>query len=115
MVIACPNCQRKYQIDTSRIPPTGTSFTCWSCRATVRVDAVGLATAQPPTPRENVVEPPTPPEPEQPIASAPLPPESNIPLSAMRFFESLAAEASLNQKMADQSAPHLEATAEPEP
>ncbi len=98
MVIACPSCQRKYQIDTSRIPTSGTSFTCWSCRATVRVDSVGTAVAQaaeatPPTPASR-----------ETVENAPHTAESSIPLSAMRFFESLAGEASLNQKMADQTA-----------
>lgn len=90
MVIACPNCKRNYQIDTTRIPVGGTSFTCWSCRATVRVDPLGNtdAMAQPSS---------MPTRPAVPDA------DPNVPPSAMRFFESLAAEATLTRQMASES------------
>lgn len=101
MVIACPNCKRKYQIDTTRIPAGGTSFTCWSCRAAVRVDPLaGLGrnaavedagAAALPRPRLDETAPLAP----APAADGP----SMVPPAAMRFFESLAAEASLNKQM----------------
>src|SRR6476659_1327334 len=98
MVIACPNCARKYQIDTSRIPSGGTSFTCWSCRATVSVDTGGGTTATT-EPGPGTSAPASPASVQQPPRTA----ESSIPLSAMRFFESLAAEASMNKQMAGQA------------
>jgi septal ring-binding cell division protein DamX len=109
MVIACPNCKRKYQIDTTRIPAGGTSFTCWSCRAAVRVDPLaGLGrnaavedagAAALPRPRLDETAPLAPATP----ATGP----STVPPAAMRFFESLAAEASLNKQMnaPDETAP----------
>lgn len=109
MVIACPNCKRKYQIDTTRIPVGGTSFTCWSCRATVRVDPLGNtdASAQVSMPPSR---PPIPGRDQTLVADAP---DANVPPSAMRFFESLAAEATMTHQMAseDTTAPQ----AEPEP
>lgn len=111
MVIACPNCQRKYQIDTSRIPSGGTSFTCWSCRAAVRVDPIAAASAPPPTVPQSprIAEPPAT-ETSQPSANS-----STIPMSAMRFFESLAGEASLNKQMANQAPPMIPVSEPVEP
>jgi cell division septation protein DedD len=108
MVIACPSCQRKYQIDTSRIPAGGTSFTCWSCRATVRVDplaasgheVVAEAASDGPVARPRLNE----------QASTARTGDSTVPPAAMRFFESLAAEASLNKQM-NAPQPALEADA----
>lgn len=91
MVVVCANCKRKYQIDTSRIPAGGTSFTCWSCRAAVRVETPGHQPSIPPPP------PPQSPSP-RPLLQHPQPPaqqaagSSKVPPAAMRFFESLAAE-----------------------
>jgi cell division septation protein DedD len=109
MVIACPNCKRKYQIDTSRIPIGGTSFTCWSCRAVVSVDPVGAAMKSSDDTHDATASP----APETADATGSTTAPSSIPLSAMRFFESLAAEASLNKQMADRS-PRT-ADAEPAP
>lgn len=100
MVIACPNCRRKYQIDTSRIPVGGTSFTCWSCRATVRVDpnaGSGPAASQPPKASPVTAGTPVTASPGHGVDRSA---DSSIPPSAMRFFESLAAEASMNRQMA---------------
>jgi hypothetical protein len=114
MVIACPSCQRKYQIDTSRIPAGGTSFTCWSCRATVRVDplaasgheVVAEAASDGPVARPRLNE----------QASTSRTGDSTVPPAAMRFFESLAAEASLNKQMnAPQPPPEADAGESPMP
>lgn len=109
MVIACPNCKRKYQIDTTRIPVGGTSFTCWSCRATVRVDPLGNTDAS----AQASMPPSRPPIPGRDQALAAEDPDANVPPSAMRFFESLAAEATMTRQMAseDTAAP----LTEPEP
>lgn len=96
MLIACPKCQRKYQIDTSRIPAGGTTFTCWTCRASVPVMREGMET--------------TPPEPPKPVSG----PEAGVPGSAMRFFESLADEAKTRRTTAPLAKPEDEARA-PEP
>ncbi len=92
MVIACPNCQRKYQIDTTRIPPGGTTFTCWTCRASVPVGATNATPEQAvEQKREEPVQapPPRPALPRRPEASAA---KADMPDTARRFFESLAAE-----------------------
>lgn len=107
MVIACPNCKRKYQIDTTRIPVGGTSFTCWSCRATVRVDPLGNTDAS----GQSATPPSRPAIPGRESLAALSEPDSNVPPSAMRFFESLAAEATLTRQMAAEEA----AQPEPEP
>lgn len=109
MVIACPNCKRKYQIDTTRIPVGGTSFTCWSCRATVRVDPLGNTDAS----SQASMPPSRPPLPGRDQTLVGDDPDANVPPSAMRFFESLAAEATMTRQMAseDTAAPQTE----PEP
>ena len=107
MVIACPNCKRKYQIDTTRIPVGGTSFTCWSCRATVRVDPLGNTDAS----SQSSVPPSRPAIPGRDLATADVDPDSDVPPSAMRFFESLAAEATLTRQMSAEE----NGGAEPEP
>src|SRR5437870_5179250 len=101
MVIACPKCNRKYQIDTARIPATGTIFTCWSCRATVPVTGTGPSAESAPKGTGPVTPRPQPPAPSaSPAGPAPggLPgaagPQGAVPSAAMRFFESLAADAS---------------------
>lgn len=107
MVIACPNCKRKYQIDTTRIPVGGTSFTCWSCRATVRVDPLGNTDAS----SQSSVPPPRPAIPGRDLSGGAANPDSDVPPSAMRFFESLAAEATLTRQMSAEE----NGGAEPEP
>lgn len=96
MVIACPNCKRKYQIDTTRIPVGGTSFTCWSCRATVRVDPLGNTDAS----TQVAASPTRPALPGRDPMLVSDEADPNVPPSAMRFFESLAAEATLTRQMA---------------
>jgi hypothetical protein len=92
MVIACPNCQRKYQIDTTRIPPGGTTFTCWTCRASVPVGAIAAAQSEPVVQiREEPVEAPKP-RPALPTRPDPPTAKADMPDTARRFFESLAAE-----------------------
>jgi hypothetical protein len=93
MVIACPNCQRKYQIDTTRIPPGGTTFTCWTCRASVPVGAMGGSTNG--SGARSEVESQPPPQPAGPAIprSSEAPSQKpDMPDTARRFFESLAAE-----------------------
>lgn len=100
MVIACPSCSRKYQIDTTRIPAGGTSFTCWSCRTPVHVAAGSGPAAEEPGPAVTAAA-------VEPIAESSgdagaqpgSPGGSSVPPAAMRFFESLAAEATLKRAM----------------
>jgi cell division septation protein DedD len=107
MVIACPNCQRKYQIDTTRIPPGGTTFTCWTCRASV---PVGASVATPSEPvaqkREEPVEAATP-RPALPRRPDPPSVKADMPDTARRFFESLAAERIHQRKPSGPLAPPI--------
>ena len=76
MVISCPKCQRNYQIDTTRIPVGGTTFTCWTCRASVPVMREGM---------------------EEVLSTLPPPAEGGVPTGAIRFFESLADDAKIRR------------------
>lgn len=106
MVIICPSCKRKYQIDTSRIPAAGTSFTCWSCRASVHVEAPGgtpgsleEAAGHQFLPGEIRSGSGKLPPVDAEVYASGSPDDTSVPPSAMRFFESLAAEATLNKQM----------------
>ena len=103
MVISCPRCNRKYQIDTTRIPAAGTSFTCWSCRETVPIEPPAAVRAA-----MDAAEPPPPAAPPGEPAPAS---GSAVPPAAMRFFESLAAEAATRRA----SAPLPQPPPAPEP
>jgi cell division septation protein DedD len=92
MVISCPRCNRKYQIDTTRIPAAGTSFTCWSCRETVPIEPPAAVRAA-----MDAAEPPLPAAPPEEAAAES---GSAVPPAAMRFFESLAAEAATRRASA---------------
>ena len=69
MVVECSQCNKKYRIDESKIPPTGAKIKCKNCGTAIIVSPPAKEELSPP-PQEVKL----PPEPE-----APPPPKAEVP------------------------------------
>ncbi len=71
MIILCPTCKARYQVDENKIPDEGQRLKCPKCTTVFRVRKPAAQAAQaPPPPPKPAPTPPT----EQPKAAAPPPP-----------------------------------------